>query len=224
MSGQYLITAYIIFVMIKFKDMLNKFSITIVFISLAFLFGFRFSPNVIPIGSQLPMPDLKMKEVRGKEVSMKDCARKNGLLVMFTCNSCPYVRKNQERTKAICTFAMQNNIGVILLNSNEEERESDESFEAMQAYAKDQNYSWNYVVDKFNKVADAFGANRTPECFLFNSSLNLSYHGAIDDNPADGENVTRQHLKEAIKELIAGKEIAVKESRSVGCTIHRRGE
>jgi hypothetical protein len=79
------------------------------------------------------------------------------------------------------------------------------------------------VVDKFNKVADAFGANRTPECFLFNSSLKLSYHWAIDDNPADGENVTRQHLKEAIRELIAGKEIAVKESRSVGCTIHRRG-
>jgi peroxiredoxin len=204
--------------------MIKKLSISAVFISLAiFLFAFRFSGNVIPIGSDLPVPDLKLKDVRGKEVSMKECVKKNGLLVMFSCNSCPYVRKNQERTKSICNYALQNNIGVILLNSNEDDRESDESYEAMQAYAKSQNYTWNYVVDKYNKVADAFGANRTPECFLFNSSLKLSYHGAIDDNPADAGNVNREHLKEAIKELLAGKEIAVKESRSVGCTIHRRG-
>jgi len=77
------------------------------------------------------------------------------------------------------------------------------------------------VVDKNHEMADAFGANRTPECFLFDNNLKLVYHGAIDDNPSDETSVNRRHLKEAINELVAGKEISVKESRSVGCTIKR---
>ena len=192
------------------------------FVSLSCIFAFD-SVNVLQIGSTLPLENLKMMDTRGKEVSMKQAAQKNGLLVMFSCNTCPYVVRNQQRTKEICSFALENKIGVILLNSNEDYREKDDSYEAMQSYAKAQGYNWYYVVDKFNKVADAFGANRTPECFLFNSSLKLTYHGAIDDNPSDPSNVTRQHLKVAITEMMAGKPVTVTESRSVGCTIQRRG-
>ena len=179
--------------------------------------------SVLPIGSALPKGNVTMKDIRDEDISMKDAARKNGLLVMFTCNTCPYVVKNQERTKAICKFALQYNIGVILLNSNEGDRDAGNSFGAMQQYAKGQNYKWYYVVDKNNEIADAFGANRTPENFLFNKDLKLVYHGAIDDNPADAGNVTRQHLKEAMNDMIAGKDISVKESRSMGCTINRKG-
>lgn len=178
--------------------------------------------GVLPIGSNLPKGDLSMKDIANEDISMNDAIRKNGLLVMFTCNTCPYVIKNQERTKAICKFALQNNIGVILLNANEGTRKGEESFEAMQLYARDQNYQWYYVVDKNNEIADAFGANRTPENFLFNKDSKLVYHGAIDDNPTDAANVTRQHLKEAMNSLLAEKDIAVKESRSVGCTIKRK--
>jgi thioredoxin-related protein len=174
------------------------------------------------IGSLMPKADLKMKDVTGKMVSMKDVARANGTLVMFSCNTCPYVIKNQSRTVAINDFALKMNVGVIVLNSNEAYRNQDDSYEAMQAYAKDQKYNWNYVVDKNHEVADAFGANRTPEVFLFNKEGKLVYHGAIDDNPSDANAITRQHLKEAIKELAAGKEISVKESRSVGCSIKRK--
>lgn len=178
--------------------------------------------SVLPIGSDLPKGDLRMKDIRNEDVSMKDAKRKNGLLVMFSCNTCPYVIKNQERTKAICKYALQNNIGVILLKSNEDQRTGDDSFGAMQQYAKDQNYEWYYVVDKNNEIADAFGANRTPENFLFNKDLKLVYHGATDDNPTDAANVKRQHLKEAMNDLLAGKDIAVKESRSMGCVIKRK--
>ena len=178
--------------------------------------------SVLPIGSDLPKGDLRMKDIRNEDVSMKDAKRKNGLLVMFSCNTCPYVIKNQERTKAICKYALQNNIGVILLNSNEDQRTDDDSFGAMQQYAKDQNYEWYYVVDKNNEIADAFGANRTPENFLFNKDSKLVYHGAIDDNPTDAYNIKRQHLKEAMNDLLAGKDIAVKESRSMGCVIKRK--
>jgi len=178
--------------------------------------------TVLPIGSKLPMADVKLKDIRNKDISMQDAKKVNGLLVMFTCNTCPYVVKNQERTKAICKYALQNNLGVILLNSNEGERANEESFKAMQSYAKAQQYDWYYAADKNNEIADAFGANRTPENFLFNKDLKLVYHGAIDYNPADAHNVTRQHLKEAIKEMLAGKNISVKESRSMGCSIKRK--
>ena len=186
------------------------------------LLSFNAALNVLPIGSDLPKADIKMKDINGKLVTMKEAKKKNGLLVMFSCNTCPVVIKNQQRTKAISKYALQNDIGVILLNSNEAYRNDEDSFEAMHMYAKQQGYEWYYVVDKDNIVADEFDAKRTPECFLFNKGLKLVYHGAIDDNPNDQDGVSRHHLKEAINELLNGKEISVKESRSIGCSIKRK--
>ena len=175
----------------------------------------------LQVGGMMPKADVKMLDISNKEISIKDVMKKNGVIVMFSCNTCPYVIKNQERIKAISEYALQNEVGVIILNSNEAYREKDDSFEAMKAYAKTQNFKWNYVIDKNHEMADAFGANRTPECFLFNNKLTLVYHGAIDDSPADANAIKRIHLKEAINELVAGKEITIKESRSVGCSIKR---
>lgn len=183
--------------------------------------AFRFI-DPLPIGSVLPQATVKMKDINGKEISLKEASDKNGLLVMFSCNTCPYVIKNQERTNAICKYAQQHNIGVVLLNSNEAQRGNEDSYEAMKTYAKDQGYNWHYVVDNNSEIANAFGANRTPECFLFSNTDKLVYHGAIDDNPTDASNVTREHLKIAIDEMAGGKEVTVKESRSAGCTIKRK--
>ncbi|MBK7434563.1 MAG: thioredoxin family protein [Chitinophagaceae bacterium] len=187
--------------------------------ALAFM-AFNFE-GALPIGSPMPMADAKLKDISGKEVSMKEAKKDNGILVMFSCNTCPYVIKNQERTLEVARYAQKMNIGVILLNSNEALRGDEDSYDAMKAYAQEQQYQWNYVVDKDHKVADAFGANRTPECFLFDKDLKLVYHGAIDDNPSDASAVSRKHLVQAIDEMTAGKNISVKESRSVGCTIKR---
>lgn len=175
----------------------------------------------LPIGSKIPKGEVKMKDIDGKETTLKDGFKPNGLLVMFSCNTCPVVKQYQDRTREISKYALANNIGVILLNSNEGTRDDDDSFEAMKNYAKKQGYTWSYVVDQNSVVANAFGASRTPECFLFNKDENLVYHGAIDDNPSDAGNIKRTHLKEAINEMVSGKEVAVKTSRSVGCTIKR---
>jgi hypothetical protein len=185
--------------------------------------AFTFKGGSLPIGASMPKGDIKMKDVSGKLVSLNEARGDNGLLVMFSCNTCPYVIKNQGRTKAVCAYALENNIGVILLNSNEGGRRSGDSFADMQAYAGQQGYRWYYALDSDSELADAFGANRTPECFLFDKNSKLIYHGAIDDSPADIGNITRAHLKEAINELLAGKNISVKESRSVGCAIKRKG-
>lgn len=175
----------------------------------------------LPIGAEMPKTEVKMKDISGKDISLKEVQQKNGLLVMFSCNTCPYVIRNQQRTRDICKYALENNIGVILVNSNEAQRGEEDSYEAMKTYAREQGYGWYYVVDKNSVIADAFGARRTPENFLFNKDAKLVYHGAIDDNPSDAGHVGRQHLKEAISELINGKEISVKTSRSVGCGIKR---
>jgi hypothetical protein len=176
----------------------------------------------LQIGDAVPLPVLKIKDISGMEISFTEAKKENGLLVMFSCNTCPVVIKNQERTKEICAFALKNKIGVVLLNSNEDKRNSDDSYEAMQQYAKNQSYSWYYAVDQNSTIADAFGANRTPECYLFNKELKLAYHGAIDDNAMEPENVTRKHLQIAIAELVANTDITQKTSRSVGCTIKRK--
>lgn len=185
------------------------------------LFSFT-SVDPLPIGSALPKPDKKLTDVTGKQTNLKEAIDENGLLVMFSCNTCPYVIKNQQRTNAICSYAQKNGLGVVVINSNEGNRDADESLEAMKAYALEQHYKWKYVVDSESELANAFGANRTPECFLFNKDLKLVYHGAIDNNPSDEDNVSRNHLHIAMDEMISGKDVSVKETKSVGCGIKRK--
>ena len=177
----------------------------------------------LEIGAAIPKGDIKMKDVAGNLVSLNDIKTNNGLLVMFSCNTCPYVMKNQSRTREICQLAIDKGLGVILLNSNEGTRQDGDSYADMQTYAREQQYKWSYAVDSHNELADAFGANRTPECFLFDAGGKLLYHGAIDNSPADPSSVTRSHLKEALNEMVSGKPVSVKESRSVGCNIKRKG-
>ena len=185
-------------------------------VTLAFTTG-----DPLQIGGNMPKADLKMQDISGKNIAMQDAKKDNGVLVMFSCNTCPYVVMNQARIITISEFAAKNKVGVIILNSNEAYRGKEDSYDAMKGYAKGQNYKWSYVVDKNHEVADAFGANRTPECFLFDKNLKLVYHGAIDDSPSNPATIKRIHLQEAINEVVAGKEVTIKESKSVGCAIKR---
>jgi thioredoxin-related protein len=176
----------------------------------------------LPIGSDLPKADVVLQDVSGKSITLQQARKDNGLLVMFSCNTCPTVINNQQRTKDIASFAVGQNIGVILLNSNEDNRRGADSPEAMTQYARNQQYTWYYAIDKNSELADAFGAKRTPECFLFDNKGKLVYHGAIDDSPQDESSIKRQHLKEAILEMTAGKPVSVTVTRSVGCSIKRK--
>ena len=185
-------------------------------------FGFATFNTSIPIGSPLPKPDTRLIDISGKEITLKSSMQEGGLLVMFSCNTCPVVRGYQERTRGICNYAISKRLGVVLLNSNESTRDEGDSFDDMKSYASNQQYKWIYAVDKNNELADAFGANRTPECFLFDKDGKLVYKGAIDDNPQDAGGVDKSYLKIAIDDMIKGNEIAIKETRSVGCSIKRK--
>jgi thioredoxin-related protein len=177
----------------------------------------------LALGSSIPKAEIRMKDVSGKLISLSDVRTPKGLLVMFSCNTCPYVEKNQARTRAIGSLAQEKGIGFIVLNSNEGSRDQDDSYKDMQQYARAQQYAWPYTIDSKNELADAFGASRTPECYLFDSDGKLVYQGAIDDNPADQSKIQRKHLELAINEMLEGKDVTVKKSRSVGCSIKRKG-
>lgn len=200
---------------------------TLVFTSAAVLFllaAVAFTPEVNPeleIGKPLPNPDTKMMDVSGKEVSLTDAKGENGLLVMFSCNTCPYVKLSQSRVKELGTFTKENKVGMILVNSNEAQRSDDDSFEAMKQYAKDQGYTFSYVVDKNSMLANAFGATRTPHCFLFDKTGKLVYRGAIDDNIKDPNDAKEHYLKDAITAVATGKPVKTNSTKSVGCSIKR---
>jgi hypothetical protein len=185
------------------------------------VFAFRSAVDPLPIGASLPNADKKMKDISSKEVSFKDAMNKKGLLVMFSCNTCPVVKAYQSRTNEVCQYAKDKQIGVILLNPNEAYRNKGDSYSDMKDYASQQSYKWPYVVDENSAMANAFGATRTPECFLFNGDGKLVYHGAIDDNQNGPDEVTRKHLVLAVDEMLSGKDVSVKKTRSVGCSIKR---
>jgi thioredoxin-related protein len=175
----------------------------------------------IAIGTEIPMPGEKMQSVSGKKVSLDNVKTRRGLLVMFSCNTCPYVVRSQERTKEIVEYAGQQGIGMIIINSNEAQRDEDDSYKAMQEYAKKQGYTIPYVIDEKSKLADAFGATHTPQVFLFDGNGKLVYKGAMEDNPAKPAESKQIFLKEAIHNLVSDKPIDPNTTKSIGCSIKR---
>ena len=174
----------------------------------------------LEIGKPIPSADVKMMDVSGKEVSLADAKGENGLLVIFSCNTCPYVKLSESRIKEVAKLAKANKVGVILLNSNEAQRADEDSMDEMKKYAKAQGYDFNYVVDKNSVVANAFGATRTPHCFLFDKK-GLAYRGAIDDNIKSATDAKEHFLNDAITSVGTGKAIKTNSSKSVGCSIKR---
>ncbi|HEU5181839.1 MAG TPA: thioredoxin family protein [Candidatus Polarisedimenticolia bacterium] len=173
------------------------------------------------IGDKAPSTRVKMKNVDGRELSIKDVAGEKGTLVVFSCNHCPYVTAWQERIAAIGNAAMERSIGVIVINSNDPKAHAEDGYEQMRQRAGELRFNFPYVVDKTSDVARNFGATRTPESFLFSKEGTLVYHGAIDDSHKPA-NVQQHYLKDAIEALVSGKNVRVKETKSVGCSIKFR--
>jgi hypothetical protein len=178
-------------------------------------------PAELPLGSGIPLPDYKMKDVTGKDITLKEIRRDKGLLVIFSCNTCPYVKLSETRIKQTTDYCLDNGIGCVLVNSNEALRADEDSFEEMVKYHKAQDLRCCYTVDEKSQLADAFGAGRTPQCFLFSKEGVLVYRGAIDDNVKDAAAAKAHYLKDAIGAVLKGEKPRVQETKSVGCTIKR---
>lgn len=180
-----------------------------------------FRPSSLEIGAPIPKAELKLNDISGREISLNGARGINGLLVMFSGNRCPYVLRNQGRTTDICSYALQQQIGVVLVNSNTTLHNGDESLDAMKTYAAEQQYRWFYVLDAKAEIAEAFDAGHTPECFLFDRNGRLSYKGAIDDNPGNADAVKTRHLHNAITEMLGGNPVKTNTTAAPGCSIKR---
>ena len=175
----------------------------------------------IKIKDEMPNMDYEMKSVNGISYSLNNLKEKNGIIILFTCNTCPFVVKWEDRYKLLEELAKKNNIGLVYINSNYKKRDGDDSYEEMKKHAKKMNYRFPYLLDEKSKLANSFGAKTTPHIFMFNSNLQLAYKGAIDDNYDDINKVKEFYLEDAIQQLVKGKRIKVRETKPVGCSIKR---
>ncbi|MDC1063569.1 thioredoxin family protein [Flavobacteriales bacterium] len=177
--------------------------------------------KTIEINSEIPNMDQKLKSVNGYSYSLESISEKNGLVVIFTSNTCPFVIKWEDRYTIVEELAKKNNLGLAYINSNYKKRDGDDSFKKMKEHAKKYNYRAPYLLDTESKLANSFGAKTTPHVFMFNNELQLIYKGAIDDNYEDINKVEKFYLKDAIEQLSNGKKIKVSATDPVGCSIKR---
>ena len=171
-----------------------------------------------------PLADTRMKNVDGKETSIAQVKGAKGTLVVFTCNHCPWAKAWHSRIVSLGNKSVKRGVGVIAINSNDPDAYSEDAYPAMQSNAKKTKMGFPYVVDATSDVARAFGATRTPEAFLFDAGGHLVYHGAIDDNAKQPDQVKVRYLEDAVNALVDGKEIALAETKFLGCGIKYRAK
>ena len=179
-------------------------------------------------GDKAPSADMKLTNIDGQDWSLIDIAGENGLLVMFSCNTCPFVVGREGRSEGwegryneVAGIAREQGIGTVLVNSNDAKRKGDDSLEQMKLHAMEAGYIMPYVVDYGHKLADAFGARTTPHVYLFDSDFRLVYRGSIDDNVNSSDEVKEQYLQNAIERMVEGKKIKPAVTKAIGCSIKR---
>jgi len=187
---------------------------TVLFIFTASLFSNTSSkePGDIADDFTLPAVDSKKYTLSGEINSGKT------VVVMFWSTSCPYVQAYHERAKELYNSFNEKGISFWAVNAN-----STESMQDVETHAKEHSYPFPVLKDADNKVADQLGAQRTPEVYVIGKDKVILYHGRIDDSK-DPASVTINDLKNALNEIIAGKEVSVKTTKSFGCTIKKAGQ
>jgi len=143
----------------------------------------------------------------------------SALLIIITCNHCPYANAYWGRIAKLTERYEEDNLAIVCVNPNDEERYPDDSFENMKKFMKQTKHKFFYLRDEDQKIAKKLHATRTPEAFLFNSKRELVYRGAIDDSWENANAVTRVYLEDAIESSLDGLEVDFPEIPPVGCSI-----
>jgi peroxiredoxin len=176
----------------------------------------------IDIALGTKMPKFILRDPDGV-IQVSDYAfGKKGLLVVFTCNHCPYAKAVWPRMIRLGRYALEREINVLTINPNINPRYPDDAPDEMRKKIKEWGIPFPYLIDDTQKVARAFDAQCTPDIYLFDSEQKLVYHGRIDDNWQEESKVTKEELKEAITKLAEGKTISGKQIPSIGCSIKWR--
>ena len=202
----------------------HKLQSTLLLISFILIGNFSMAQKNSPleIGATIPNPEDLMINVSDEKMSLINNFNENGLLVVFSCNTCTFVIMWEDRYRQIEKMCQTNNVGMVYINSNEAKRDGDDSLEAMKNHAKTMGYTFPYLIDQNSVLANAFGAKTTPHVFLFNKNKKLVYKGAIDDNYRDISQVNETYLLDAIEQMVKGVDILTKKTNAKGCSIKRK--
>ena len=163
--------------------------------------------------------DFKLKSVDGKMYSMADYKDAKGFIVVFTCNTCPFAIKYEDRINAIAKKYTPKGYVLLAINPNDPEAQPADTFELMQEKAKEKGFVFPYLVDEGQKIYPQYGATKTPHVFLLDKSLIVKYIGAIDDNSDDVSAVKEKYLENAIRALDNGADPSPATTKAIGCSI-----
>ncbi|MGK4568961.1 thioredoxin family protein [Flavobacterium sp. 3HN19-14] len=186
----------------------------------AFTFAFTTNTGGYKVGDVAT--DFSLKNIDNKMVSLKDFKDAKGFIVIFTCNHCPYAKAYEDRIIALDKKYSKAGYPVIAINPNNPEKQKDDSFELMQVRAKEKGFTFPYLFDAGQKIFPQYGATKTPHVYLLQKTKEgnvVKYIGAIDDNYEDESAVKEKYLENAVDALLGNKEIKVKETKAIGCSI-----
>lgn len=174
--------------------------------------------NIMHIGDSAP--DFKnLLGTDGKKHNLADYATSKTLVVMFTCNHCPYVQAYEGRMVALQAEFKDKGVQFVAINSNDDKGYPDDDYAHMVTRAKEKNFNFPYLRDDTQAVAKAYHASHTPHIFVFNDKRKLAYTGKIDDNWQNADQVKQRFLRDALNSLVQGKAPAPAETYAIGCTI-----
>lgn len=163
-----------------------------------------------------------LKNVDNRMIGLNDYRNAKGLIIIFTCNHCPFAKLYQERMNELNAQCSKVGFPLIAISSNDAIAVPEDSFEEMAKRAKERHYNFPYLYDHSQSVARAFGAAKTPQAFVLlndHGKWIVKYSGAIDDNGAHPEKVTKRYAAQAVEALVAGNPLPVETTKSVGCAI-----
>lgn len=173
----------------------------------------------LSLGADLPKGDVKMLDIGGQMLSLNDIKKENGLVVIFSCNTCPWVIAWQDRYVELAAKYQEQGFGFVAINPNATYREKGDGYADMQNHAKEYGYNFYYTLDKNSELARVFGATRTPHIYVFDKTDKLVYRGAIDDNARKRAKVEESYLDNALAAILTGSEISIASTKALGCTI-----
>ncbi len=174
----------------------------------------------IPIGTE--MPAFELRDPLGKTYNSKKLFGPKGLLVIFTCNHCPYALAVWPRSIRLSEFAKELGINTVAINPNINPDYPEDAPDRMKEKIIEWGIPFPYLIDETQKVARDFKAQCTPDIYLFDKEKKLVYHGRIDDSWQDEKKVTREESKTAISDLANGKTVDSQQFHSIGCSIKWR--
>ena len=169
-------------------------------------------------------PGFSLPGVDGRTYSLDSFKEAKILIVVFSCNHCPYVVGSEDRMNALYADYKSKGVEMIAINSNEQENHPTDDFEHMVERAKDKGFRFAYVRDESQDIAKAYGALRTPHYYVFDADRTLRYTGRMDDNPRQPGKETTRELRDALDALLAGKKPPVEVTNPIGCNVKWKGQ